>query len=356
MSVVVLEGAAAGDQRWREAFTNAANVLAQTPGGHRYVNADFAATQPWVAYPSEEEGAAARLFQTLGMDYQRTPTAEMLPPPPVSAPPQPVSGPPQLPWAPQPWAMASQPVSGAPVSPVSPVSPVAAPATFAAPDPLDSSGDRRIAPTERAPRSRTGPWVGSIVLTAVLAGGAGLLAGNALGGAEPTTKPSASATPPYDVAQYKSNKSKFDGDLLPLAEPWLSEVGECAADTDAGGPKLPKDEKRHVFCQYGIVFVNFALYESPAKKDAARANRKALGIAGSALAPGMREAMRTIGGVSKTPGSYIEYAGNPGDGRVMCGIWWDRDDSVAAIYFETPCQAGIAGNWSVLRDLWRRNS
>ncbi|MEE3919907.1 hypothetical protein V2I01_21330 [Micromonospora sp. BRA006-A] len=92
LTVAVLDGAAAGDQRWREAFTNAANVLAQTPGGHRYVNSDFAAGQPWVAYPSDEDGAAERLFRSLGMDYQRTATGEMLPPPPpVSAPPQPGS-------------------------------------------------------------------------------------------------------------------------------------------------------------------------------------------------------------------------------------------------------------------------
>lgn len=68
--VAVLEGAAAADLPWREAFTNAANTLAQTPGGHRYLNADFTAAQPWVAYPSEEEAAARRLFQMLGMELR----------------------------------------------------------------------------------------------------------------------------------------------------------------------------------------------------------------------------------------------------------------------------------------------
>ncbi|MGC4892041.1 hypothetical protein [Micromonospora sp. DT227] len=111
VTVATLDGAAADDQRWREAFTNAADVLAQTPDGHRYVNADFDAGQPWVVYPSDGEVATERLFRPLGMDWQRTAAAL----PPVSAPPQPVSAPPQLPWTPQPWAMAPpQPVSGAP--------------------------------------------------------------------------------------------------------------------------------------------------------------------------------------------------------------------------------------------------
>ncbi|MEU7573553.1 hypothetical protein [Micromonospora sp. NPDC049240] len=35
MTVTTLDGAAAGDQRGQEAVTNAANVLAQAPDGHR---------------------------------------------------------------------------------------------------------------------------------------------------------------------------------------------------------------------------------------------------------------------------------------------------------------------------------
>lgn len=360
VTVAVLEGAAAGDQRWRDAFGNAANVLAQTPGGHRYVNADFAAAQPWVAYPSEEEGAAARLFQSLGMDYQRTPTAEMLPPPPVAAP---VSAPPQLPWAAQPWAMAPQPISGVPVSSGAPVSPgmpvphVAAPTIAAAPDPLDSSGGPRIAPVARPSRNRTGLWIGGVVMAAVLAGGAGLLAGKALGGGGEPTAPSASASPAlYEATQYSLNKAKFDGDLMPLAEPWLRQMGGCAIDTEVGGPKLPAGEKRHVFCRYLGVSVHFADYESAEKREAARAHRQEMGIVGRALAPGLREATQTTGGTSGSPGSYVEYAGNGQDGRPVCGIWWGRDNSTAAMYLETPCAAGLGGNWDALRDLWHRNS
>ncbi|GAA3744632.1 hypothetical protein [Micromonospora maritima] len=362
VTVATLDGAAAGDQRWREAFTNAANVLAQTPGGHRYVNADFTAGQPWVAYPSEEDGAAERLFGSLGMDYQRTATAEILPPPPpVSAPPQPVSSPPQLPWSPQPWAMApQQPVSGAPSSgaPVSPGMPVPViPAQATAPDPLTSTGGPRIAPVARPPRSRTGLWIGGVVMAAVLAGGAGLLAGRALADGDEPSTPSASASPAlYEATQLSLNKAKFDAELMPLAEPWLGEVGGCAINTEKSGPGLADGEKQHVFCRYLGVSLHFAAYESAEKKEAARAFRQQMGIIGRALAPGMREASQATGGVSGATGNYVEYAGNGQDGRPVCGIWWGRDDKVAAIYMETPCGAGLGGNWDALRDLWQRHS
>ncbi|MEU1845017.1 hypothetical protein [Micromonospora sediminicola] len=362
VTVATLDGAAAGDQRWREAFTNAANVLAQTPGGHRYVNADFTAGQPWVAYPSEEDGAAERLFGSLGMDYQRTATAEILPPPPpVSAPPQPVSSPPQLPWSPQPWAMApQQPVSGAPSSgaPVSPGMPVPViPAQATAPDPLASTGGPRIAPVARPPRSRTGLWIGGLVMAAVLAGGAGLLAGGALADGDEPSTPSASASPAlYEATQLSLNKAKFDAELMPLAEPWLGEVGGCAINTEKSGPALADGEKQHVFCRYLGVSLHFAAYESAEKKEAARAFRQQMGIIGRALAPGMREAAQATGGVSGATGNYVEYAGNGQDGRPVCGIWWGRDDKVAAIYMETPCGAGLGGNWDALRDLWQRHS
>ncbi|MFF4892042.1 hypothetical protein ACIBOV_26775 [Micromonospora chersina] len=360
LTVAVLEGAAAGDQRWREAFSNAANVLAQTPGGHRYVNADFTAAQPWVAYLSEEEGAAARLFQSLGMDYQRTPTAEMLPPPVVAAP---VSAPPQLPWAPQPWAMASQPISGVPVSSGAPVSPgvpampVAAPTTSAAPDPLDSSGGRRIAPVQPEPKRRDWIWaVGALVLSLV-AGTAGFFVGNgnATGRAEPSTSASPSLAP-YEATQFSINKDKFTGDLAKLGEPWLSRIGGCVVYNEAGAPKLPADEQQHLFCPYGGAWLHFVLYPATKQKDKARAYRQQLNLANGSLAPGLREATRTTGGVTGTPGTYVEYAFEGKDGRARCGVWWDREDIQGAFYVETLCQDGIAGNWDALRDLWRRGS
>ncbi|MGQ5263951.1 hypothetical protein ACTWLT_24740 [Micromonospora sp. ZYX-F-536] len=392
-TVAVLDGVAASDQRWREAFGSAANALAQASGGHQYAAADLSAAHPWVAYRAEQGNAPQRLFQSLGMDYQPVPDLPVSAPPssapPVSGVPQQVSGPPKsvsgvpelVDHMPQlPWAMHTNPVSGQPVSaspqpvsdgaappappsprPVSaaPQSPAYAASAATAPpfDPF-SSGGRRIAPVARPPRSRTGLWVGAVILAAVLAGGAGLLGGGALSGdAKPGNAPTASPSPPlFEKTQYALNKAKFDPDLVPLAETWLARMGDCASDREAGGPKLPKDEKRHVFCRYGNVSVHFALFESPTTKDAARAYREQLAFLAGTLTPGIRQGARTTGGASGATGSYVEYAGDPGDGPVMCGIWWDRDNHLGAVYFETPCEAGIGGNWDALRDLWHRNS
>ncbi|MCX4474094.1 hypothetical protein OOK41_27940 [Micromonospora sp. NBC_01655] len=390
--VVVLDGAAAADQRWREAFANAVNALAQAADGHRYLAADFYAAHPWAAYPPEESGVPHRLFQTLGMDYRpvaggtppppapvqpvsaapqpvsaspqpvsaspqpvsASPLPTSAPPQPVSVPPQPTSGPPQLPWVPQPWAVTPQPVSGAPLSPAAEPTPGSSPPydTFSAPG-------RRITPVEPPRRSRTGLWVAMVVLAAVVAGGAGVFVGTTLGddGAAPGPAPSASPTlAPFEANQFSLNKAKFEGDLAPLAEPWLSRMGGCAADTEVGGPKRPADEKRHVFCRYGGLSLHFGLYDVRSTKDAARAYRQQLNLAGGSLAPGLREATRTTGGVSGAAGSYVEYAFKGDDGRTICGVWWDRDDGLGALYLETLCEAGVGGNWDALRDLWRRTS
>jgi hypothetical protein len=346
-----------------------------------------------VAYPAEAGPRAEMLFRALGQEFEPAPTNEdgrpaSGVPQQVSSPP--VSGAPTSGGPGAPWALHAGPLPTVPPEPVSPSapsvpapptvpSPTAAPVTSvppadstvhlpviqsvppapaapAAPDPFDTSGGRRITPVERPPRNRTGLWIGAVILAAVLAGGAGFLAGGALGDDEPTS-PAASAAPPlYEATQHSLNKAKFDADFMPIAEPWLPEVGGCAIDTEVGGPKLPEGEKRHVFCRYLSLSVHFALYESPDKKNAARAYRQEMGVVNRALAPGLREASQATGGVSKAPGNYVEYAGNGHDGRPVCGIWWDRDDSMTAVYFETPCAAGIAGNWDALRDVWQRTS
>ncbi|MEH0818621.1 MULTISPECIES: hypothetical protein [unclassified Micromonospora] len=361
LTVVVLDGPAADDSAWREAFTNAANLLHQTAGGHRYVDADFTAAQPWVSYPVEEANAATRLFQTLGMDYQSVPVGS------ADGGTQPSSGAPQPSWTPQPWSMTTgQPVSGAPMSgaptsgtpmsgaPMSgaPMSPAADPAPSY--DAFSETG-RRIAPVPAPPKRRTWLWALLAVVLFVAGGGIGFGWGRSTAGGEAKPAPSPSLSP-YEASQFSVNKAKFDGSLAVLAEPWLARMGGCASDTEVGGPKLPEDEKQHVFCRYGGLSVHFALYESGTREDAARAYRQQLAISGSALAPGLRESTRTKGGVTGVEGSYVEYAFKAGDGRPTCGIWWDRDDSVGAVYFETLCEAGVAGNWDALRDVWHRHS
>lgn len=410
-TVAVLDGVAASDQRWRDAFGNAANALAQAAGGHRYAAADLSAAHPWVAYQANEGHAPQRLFQTLGMNYQPVPDLPVSAPPssvppasappasappssaspdaapPVSGVPQQVSGPPksaavapelgvpmpQLPWAMHMAPVSGQPVSGSPqpvsASPASPLtgpvsaaphSPDAAATTATVPpfDPISTSGGRRIAPV--APKPKRPNWIliaGALVL-ALVAGTAGFFVGHSGsgGGAEEPKPPAEATLAPYEATQLSINKTKFEGELAPLAGPWLAKIGGCAANGEVGGPALPADEERHVFCRYGGASVHFALYPQRAQKDSARAYRQQLNLAGGALAPGLHEATRTAGGVTGAAGSYVEYAFGTEDGRTICGVWWDLDNIDGAFYIETLCEAGIAGNWDALRDLWRRNS
>ncbi|WP_431907509.1 trypsin-like peptidase domain-containing protein [Micromonospora carbonacea] len=231
LTIAVLEGAAAADRPWREAFTNAADTLAQTPGGPRYVNADFAAARPWVAYPAEVENAADKLFGLLGMPLRSPhlepvgdPATRGATPAPTPATPAtsatpttpgtPTSGTPTsgvpasaVPASGQPASgvpvsgtpSSAVPASGAPVSgmpgsgappvwaahatgsPVvatAPAEPPAAHPGFADPPPHDpfASPARRIQPSP-PPRPRTGLRLGVAALTlVVLAAGGGLAA------------------------------------------------------------------------------------------------------------------------------------------------------------------------------------
>ncbi|MFI7606785.1 hypothetical protein ACIBTV_16815 [Micromonospora sp. NPDC049366] len=406
-TVAVLDGVAASDQRWRDAFANAVNALAQADGGHTFAASDFSAAHPWVAYTAEQGHAPQRLFQSLGLDYQPVPDLPISAPPvsgagaavpqQVSGPPQQVSGPPrpasgvpelvsempQLPWAVhttpvsgQPAPTTPQPVSGAPTSPTptysapsatevpqpvsaAPQSPAYGDAAGGIPpyDPFASTG-RRIAPVRREPKRRPWPLLVGALALALVAGTAGFFVGRSGGAGENASpEPSASASLlPFEATQLSMNRGKFEGPLAPLAEPWLSQVGGCAAYDEVGAPKLPKDEKQHVFCQYGGAFLHFVLYPEKEPKDAARLVRQQLNLSGGSLAAGLRAATRTDGVVSGSPGSYIEYAFKLADGRAMCGIWWDRDDTFGAFYVEALCEAGINGNWDALRDLWRRGS
>ncbi|WP_428961650.1 S1 family peptidase [Micromonospora fluostatini] len=114
VTLALLEGAAAQDQRWRTAFRDAAEALARANGGNRYVAADFSAAQPWAAYPSEEGMGAQRLFQTLGMDLGPAPEEPAV----AASGPDPTAT--STPDAPDPASPAqpvsAQPVSGQPVS------------------------------------------------------------------------------------------------------------------------------------------------------------------------------------------------------------------------------------------------
>ncbi|MFE9653364.1 hypothetical protein [Micromonospora sp. NPDC006431] len=173
VTVAILDGAAAADQPWRDAFAAAANAMALAQGGQRYVSADFTAAKPWVAYPSEEGMGVQRLFQDLGMDlHPMESAAEILIPETgtIAEPPESVSGVPAsgasspTSGVPLPWAMhaaVSQPVSSPPES-GDPQS-VAVPP----PDPVASPG-RRITPSA-PPRRRARVLVLVLALVLVMA-------------------------------------------------------------------------------------------------------------------------------------------------------------------------------------------
>jgi hypothetical protein len=310
---------------------------------------------PW----SAEAAPTARIQPAPQQPYpgQPYPGQPYAAPPPQQYPPvgypAPVSAQPASPYPASPG-----PVSGGPVS-ANPFAPPALP-PYGTTDPL-TPGPARITPSP--PRNRSGLLIGLAIglAVALLLGVGGFFLGR--GTASPTAAPTASpaASPsaslhPYEASQLAINKTKLDGEFTALAQPWLAVLGGCATDTDTGGPKLPKDESKHVFCRYGSVSVHFSLFKSPTDRDNGRKFRQQLNSESDGLAPGLAAPGRKPGGVTKTQGNYVEYAFKEQDGRAICGIWWDHEDSQAVLLLESLCQEGLGGSWAPLRDLWQRYS
>lgn len=362
MTVILLDGPAATDPRWREAFAHAVRMLSQAPAGHPYAEADLSSTNPWVAYEGDQPDVPEQLFRLLQQDYRAddatVPLGDSVSP--VSGTPVSTGGRSQDPagdgglgestqqvalYAQAPWSgPSSQPVSAAPSSGV--------------PVPLDREPfgmpGRRIAPVQVVRKRRS--WIALVAGGLAIALVAGFV-GYAIGGPGTEEKaPSETASlSPFRATQFSINKAKFIGELAPLGEPWLADVSGCVVYNDDGGPDLPPNEERHIYCPDGALELHFVLFREQAQRDAARAQRQDLNLAAGSLAPGLKEATRTTGGKSGVPGSYVEYAFKVETGT-YCGLWWNRDDSNGVLVIETPCEAGIAGNWEALRDLWRRYS
>jgi hypothetical protein len=365
MTVILLDGPAATDPRWREAFSHAVRMLSETPAGHPYAEADLTATSPWVAYEGDQPDVPERLFRLLQQDYRTDDATVSLGASvtPVSGTPVSTGGPTQDPagdgvsgalaeptqqvalYSQAPWAgPSSQPVSAAPSSGV--------------PVPLDREpfgmSGRRIAPVQVVRKRRS--WISLVAGGLAIALVAGALGYVLRGPADEDKAPSETASlSPYRATQLSINKAKFIGELAPLGEPWLPDVSGCVVYNDDGGPALPPNEERHIFCPDGALELHFVLFREQAQRDAARAQRQDLNLTAASIAPGLREATRTTGGMTGVPGSYVEYAFKV-QARAFCGIWWNRDDSNGVLVIETPCEDGIAGNWEALRDLWRRYS
>ncbi|MFG2051389.1 hypothetical protein ACGFIW_28650 [Micromonospora sp. NPDC048935] len=361
VTVILLDGPAATDPRWRAAFAQAVGMLSRAPGGHPYAEADLTSTNPWVAYEGDQPEVPERLFRLLQQDYRAEDATVSL-----GDSTAPVSGTPVSTgaWSQGPAgdatpgalaettqqvalyarAPSSQPVSAAPSSGV--------------PVPLDREPfgmpGRRIAPVQVV-RKRRGwlPLVAGGLVIALVAGALGYALGGS--GDEEKAPSESTALSPFRATQSAINKAKFIGELAPLGEPWLADLSGCVVYNDDGGPDLPANEERHVYCPDGALQLHFVLFREQAQRDAARAHRQELNLAAGSLAPGLNAASRTTGGKTGVPGSYVEYAFKVETGT-YCGLWWNRDDSNGVLVIETPCEAGIAGNWEALRDLWRRHS
>jgi hypothetical protein len=284
---------------------------------------------------------------------------------PVSG--QPVSGyPASGDWSAQSYPPAVTPtwqVSGAPdQSPgvaqtsVSPQSPWTDPLAV---DP--NNWQPRIVPTPPQPKSKL--WIG--VLAGFLIGV--LLAAPTVyfltpGDSDPAPSPTTPTAPaaaaalgPLEKNQLALNRPRFHDDLAVLAASWLPFVTNCLAAGEEGGPRIGPDEKEHVLCRYGNIFIHFAWYKTPVDRNNAREDRKRFSTQFQNLAPGLSGAVQKPRTSDPTVGTYIEYALDAHG--PAAGIWWDAtDDKSVAIYLEANWDNSLGKSWDPLRDLWQRHS
>lgn len=198
LMVALLDPNVATDQRWREAFQEAADALVRA-GEPGYIYADFAASSPWVAYSAEHGIGAERVFLALGMDFQPVPpdglgpldhaplepTTQMTPttpaPPVAEAPPEPPAAPAQPQPLPPDVIEAATPAEAPPTAVLPPVQPgppaaeSAQPATPApqpaaerpAPAHVDSDITQQTQPMQAPPvapqATPIAPWGGQTV-------------------------------------------------------------------------------------------------------------------------------------------------------------------------------------------------
>ncbi|MEV6302241.1 hypothetical protein AB0M02_22685 [Actinoplanes sp. NPDC051861] len=299
-------------------------------------------------------------------------------PPPNSGPPSPwgSSRPNSVP--PSPWG-SPQPDSGPP-APSAPGDEATWPLSVSAP-PQTSPGWGRPEPVSAVPAPHSAPpavsapaaprppagkrvagWIAGIVVAALAAGAAGFYFGTANADGEPaneTTTGTPASTGEFEALQVSLNKSKLDGELAAMGDPWLTSSGldSCVSNTDKGAGPLNENESRHVTCRYATAWVHFIVYKSPEQKDTARSYWQQLNFNSDAINPGVQDPSRTTGGVSKASGKLIEYATRNDQGVAMCGVFWEREDTpLTVMQVDAPCEEGLGGKWDLLRDLWQRHS
>ncbi|GGL19552.1 hypothetical protein [Mangrovihabitans endophyticus] len=167
--------------------------------------------------------------------------------------------------------------------------------------------------------------------------------------------PQAPAAPPALAAIAAANRAEFGADLAPLAQPWLTDMSGCLSDRDPGGPHLGDGQQSHVLCRDGGMYLHFVAYSSADAKSADLAFRQQTALSSAAILPGAEQPGRKLGGVTGAPGTYVEYATRAGDAPALCGVWWSRDNTDAAVYVDVLCDS-LGGSWTPLRAVWRRHS
>jgi hypothetical protein len=324
---------------------DAAREREQWPGGGRVQDE---ATQPYgvAASPPPEPGPSYPDGSVSGSPYGRPygtdqygldvhPVSGGYPSQPVSGGfgPQPVSG--GFGAQPSSDGFAAQPVSGGFPAPAVPL--------------------RRIEPS---PPPQRGKMLLSLVIGllagALLAGtGAYFLGRASADGGDPA--PAAAEQPAAVAALIVANRAKFPADLTALAEPWFADMSGCAADTDSGGPERGVGQRSHVLCRDGGMYLHFVAYESADAKSADLGYRQQIALNSPSILPGGEQPGRKLGGVTGAPGTYVEYATRSGKDPALCGFWWNRDNTDAAVYVDVICDS-LGGKWDPLRAVWQRHS
>ncbi|GAA0731736.1 hypothetical protein Drose_00615 [Dactylosporangium roseum] len=220
----------------------------------------------------------------------------------------------------------------------------------------------RITPSPPPQRGKVALWLlVGLAVGILLAGPAGYFTSRSMNGAEPKATESSTPEPGRSLSAYESvrrdlNKQKLSGDLAALADPWLPYLGGCLTNSDPYGPALNQGEKIHVGCMYGGISAHFALYDSSASRDEARAYHHRLNADAANLASGLAPPAKKTGAKTQVSGQYIEYANRLSTGTTICGVWWDRDDGSAAVMLEAVCDREFNGRWEPLRDIWQQYS
>lgn len=214
---------------------------------------------------------------------------------------------------------------------------------------------RRIEPSPPPQRGRLLLSLLIGLLAGALAAGIGgyFLGRASAGGGDPAPVVVAQPAPVAQLAA--ANRAKFSGDLATLAEPWLADMSGCAADTDAGGPELGAGQRAHVLCRDGGMYLHFVAYESAEAKAADLGFRQQVALNSGSILAGAEQPGRKLGGVTGTPGTYVEYATRTGKDPALCGVWWNRDNTDAAVYVDVICDS-LGGSWDPLRAVWQRHS